>query len=703
MKLRLKLILAFLLLSIVPMSVVVVYSYISSQRAFRRAVETEAQGLAEEMGRRMDMMRHGLNRYVSGLSRLPFRQMMGKRSTTFDLKNDPVFVELMRRVGEEGALVESLEFVPAHSLPPRPPDPALPEAHGPESSAPPRPGEPPPIVIYLSRLLGGGRENAPAWEGEPMGPSPAGARSLAGPGQPPAPPPSGNQAGVDAEAAARFAVEMVKKRAEVVQKAMKSWSQLSEAERAALEEKRRQVKLLLGREFGSEVRSEGELIGTVKAQVSPEKILRQVLLKAQRQPDEIAFALDAQGKIHTVDPSHGPLLRSLSLKEAAQNSGQAAPNNSELKNWIVVTRKDAESGLSLGIARPIRQSLEEFRRTAVRNFGYGMGVVGLALLGILPLSGRLTRNLTALTKSVEKLAKGDLTVQLPVRSHDELGQLAQTFNRMALELRESQQKLVERERLKKELEMCRRIQEELLPKGPLQMSFGEVRGVSIPALELGGDFFNYFQLPGGDLALLVGDVSGKGVPAALLMANLQATLRARLPLSIQLAELADQLDREIAESTPPELFLTLFMAVLDSRQQLLRYVNAGHNPQYVLRSGGLLESLSSTGRPLGLLPGAGYQEKQVALHEGDSVFLYTDGLVEAENAAGEELGAEPLERVLAAERSAQLDTLLTSVEAAVRHHRGTAEPRDDATMLALRVTVAQGVTVDAAARLRAST
>jgi serine phosphatase RsbU (regulator of sigma subunit) len=691
-KLRLKLILAFLLMSVVPMSMVIVYSYVTSQRAFRQAVQAESSTMAAEMGRRMESMRQGLNRQMNRLSRLPFRRMMEKKPRDFDLEKDPVFAELMRRLGEEDSLVESLEFIPAHPPHPRFPPPAKPEKK--TSSAPPSPARPqegpPPILIHLARLLGVDRGN----------PSAAHPPDLTGPGsqeQPAAPPPpplspgkshqeprSKKQSNAEAEASARFAVEMVKKKADAVQRAIESWNRLTPSERAALEEKRKQTKLLLGREFGSEVRREGEIIGTVKAQISPEKVLSEVF-KTRRQQDEIPFAVDAEGKVHTANSADLSVLETLPLKEATAKDGKAGPQNPDLSNWIVVTRKDPESGLSFGIARPIRQTLEEIRRTAVRNFGYGMGIVGLALLGILPLSGRLTRNLTTLTKSVEELASGNLDVKVNVRSRDELGKLALTFNRMAQELKESQHRLVEQERLRKELEMCRRIQEELLPREPLSFAIGEVKGVSIPAREVGGDFFNYFGLPDGNLALLVGDVSGKGVPAALLMANLQATLKARLPLGTGLAELAEQLDREIADSTPPELFLTLFMGVFDISRQVLRYVNAGHNTQYALLADGALKQLGSTGRPLGLIPGGGYLEREATLQPGDSLFLYTDGLIEAENEAGEEFGTERLEIMLTEERSTELGSLMARVEQAVRQYRGAAEARDDATIVVLKV------------------
>ena len=113
---------------------------------------------------------------------------------------------------------------------------------------------------------------------------------------------------------------------------------------------------------------------------------------------------------------------------------------------------------------------------------------------------------------------------------------------MAAALEENQKRLVTQERLQKEIEMCRQIQEELLPRQPLLVPFAQVQGVSIPAREVGGDFFNYFSLTDGKIAILIGDVSGKGIAAALLMANLQATLRAKLPLNQNLAQLTEQLD-----------------------------------------------------------------------------------------------------------------------------------------------------------------
>jgi sigma-B regulation protein RsbU (phosphoserine phosphatase) len=349
-----------------------------------------------------------------------------------------------------------------------------------------------------------------------------------------------------------------------------------------------------------------------------------------------------------------------------------------------VTRKDPQSGLTFGIARPLGDRLGDLQSTTARNLGYGLVVVALAMIGIIPLSSRMTRNLSVLTKEADNLAHGDLSARVPVASKDEFGKLAQAFNRMAEDLSKNQKHLVERERMHKELEMCRKIQDELLPRKSFHSGVVEVKGVSIPAREVGGDFFNYFPMPNRTMALLIGDVSGKGLPAALLMANLQATIQARLPLELDLVKLAEQLDREIAANNA-ESYLTLFLAVLDSQSLQLRYVNAGHNSQFLLRSDGSLEQLSSTGRPLGLLAGGGFQEKCVQLKHQDSLFFYTDGLVEAQNEAEEEFGMERLEELLIQERSKGLEGMLANVEKAISTHRGTVEAADDATMMLLKI------------------
>ena len=364
----------------------------------------------------------------------------------------------------------------------------------------------------------------------------------------------------------------------------------------------------------------------------------------------------------------------------------STPGTTRMHEWIVVTMPDQSgAGLRFGIARPVGDLLDSLRRTTVRNAGFGLLFIAIALGGIVPLSSRLTRNLSSLTDGVGRIARGDYGARVPVKSNDEIGRLASAFNRMAADVEQHQLAAVEQERIRRELELGRRIQSEMLPHSPLHFGLTEVQGVSMPAREVGGDFFNYFQLDSGQVALLVGDVSGKGVGAALLMANIQASLRTRFALGQELSAIAEAIDRDIEANSPGPVYATLFIAIFDPATRGLRYVNAGHNPQFVLRPGGRLDKLPSTGLPVGMLAGHGYGEREIQLAAGDLLFFYTDGCVEMEDEAGEMFGTERLESLVAAASHGSADDVLASVEREIAAFRGRRDLFDDATMMAVKV------------------
>ncbi|MCC7185363.1 MAG: SpoIIE family protein phosphatase, partial [Acidobacteria bacterium] len=442
---------------------------------------------------------------------------------------------------------------------------------------------------------------------------------------------------------------------------------------------------LVGNRLDVKLMQDGKVVGEVNATIDLENVLATVFSPTRREQGEVPFAIGPDGKVYTANDADQKTVQDLG--PIARPDGPLG--KTVLPDWIVFTTADPSgSGLRFGIARPVGDSLDDLRRTAGRNAGLGLLLIGIAIVGVVPISGRLTRNLTALTEGVDRIAHGDYRARVPVRSRDEIGELAVAFNKMAEDVERHQTAMVEQERLRRELELGRQIQSDMLPSEPMSFGLTEVQGVSIPAREVGGDFFNYFALDNGQLALLVGDVSGKGVGAALLMANIQASLRTRLAMGQGLDAIAESLDREMATTSGSRLYVTLFLGIFDPATRRLQYVNAGHNPQFVLRPGQPLEKMHATGIPIGLLAGRGYEHRDVALASGDLLFFYTDGCVESENESDEMFGTSRLEALLVSIGSSGPSTpnrVLQQVEEAVTSFRGTREPNDDATMMAVRI------------------
>jgi serine phosphatase RsbU (regulator of sigma subunit) len=426
----------------------------------------------------------------------------------------------------------------------------------------------------------------------------------------------------------------------------------------------------------------GQIVRQLNAEVDLPGLLGTVFSTTRRDRGEVPFAVAHDGRIYTPTTEDQRVVETLGDVVLADTPAGTFVQ----PDWVIVTTSDPTgSGLKFGIARPVGDSLTELRRASARNAAIGVGFIGLALIGIVPLSGRLTRNLSVLSEGVNRIAEGDYRARVEVRSGDEVGRLAAAFNQMAEDVERHERAAVGQERIRRELELGRQIQHDMLPRAPLQLGLTEVKGVSVPAREVGGDFFNYFEVADGQIALLVGDVSGKGVGAALLMANIQASLRTRLALGQDLAAIANALDLDIDANTPGSVYATIFMAILDVASHRIRYVNAGHNPQYLLRRSGGLEEMPSTGLPIGMLSGRGYREGAAEVGEGDLLFFYTDGCVEAESETGEMFGAERLEAVLRSAAAPGVGDALALVETAVNRFRGSREPFDDATMMVVKV------------------
>jgi CHASE2 domain-containing sensor protein len=201
----------------------------------------------------------------------------------------------------------------------------------------------------------------------------------------------------------------------------------------------------------------------------------------------------------------------------------------------------------------------------------------------------------------------------------------------------------ERRAVEQELAVARRVQQDLLPKQPLTAGDLEVSGTNLPCYAVGGDYFDYYTLADGRIALAIGDVAGKGVPAALLMSKLQATLRGETSHEVTVPEVPERANRLLMESMEgSSKFVTFFYGALEPDTRRLRYSNAGHNPPYLLRADGTLEQLETGGLLLGIFPHARYDEGVVELQPGDVIVLFTDGVTEAEDRHKGQFGEERL-------------------------------------------------------------
>jgi serine phosphatase RsbU (regulator of sigma subunit)/anti-sigma regulatory factor (Ser/Thr protein kinase) len=217
--------------------------------------------------------------------------------------------------------------------------------------------------------------------------------------------------------------------------------------------------------------------------------------------------------------------------------------------------------------------------------------------------------------------------------------------RVAQLVRQQQLEVQARERLEQELRVARLIQQTLLPKELPTLAGWEVAAYYQPARAVGGDFYDFIPLSGGRLAFVVGDVTDKGVPAALLMATTRANLRAAAQRFDNPGEVLAHVNEVLCPDIPPNMFITCLYAVLDPERGELRFANAGHDLPYVW-SPGHVEDLRARGMPLGLMPGMVYEEKAKTIAPGESVLFYSDGLVEAHNPQREMFGFPRLSRLL---------------------------------------------------------
>jgi sigma-B regulation protein RsbU (phosphoserine phosphatase) len=245
--------------------------------------------------------------------------------------------------------------------------------------------------------------------------------------------------------------------------------------------------------------------------------------------------------------------------------------------------------------------------------------------------------------------------------------------------------LIEKKRLEEELRIAREVQLSLLPAAAPMIQGLDMDGINVPTHGVGGDYFDFIPIVDGHVGIVVADVAGKGIPAALIMASFRAVLRAEIRNNYAIRTILTKVNRLLNETLRSDQFVSAFYGVLDLARRRFTYSNAGHHPAILFRPDGKRRYLKSGGIVLGIFETASYNETFIDLVPGDLLLLYTDGLVEAENAAGEMYGRARLERFITANAQLGARALCDAVYADMTAFTESAHPSDDTTIVIAKI------------------
>jgi sigma-B regulation protein RsbU (phosphoserine phosphatase) len=306
------------------------------------------------------------------------------------------------------------------------------------------------------------------------------------------------------------------------------------------------------------------------------------------------------------------------------------------------------------------------------------------------LSHSMTGAVHEIYQGTQHVKDGDFSYRIAVKGNDQLAEMGASFNTMTENLGQLIVVAKEKERLQSELEIAREVQNQLFPRDVPSSKSLELKGICSPARVVSGDYYDFMTLPGSELAFAIGDVAGKGISAALLMATIQSAMRTQLsatngagPPHYSAATLVAQLNRQLYATTTPEKYATFFFAIYDEASRALTFTNAGHLPPLLVRSGEFT-NLNPTGTVVGAFPFAKYEERTVQLEEGDIVVAYTDGIVEPENPYGEMFGENRLKELILRHARAGSSEIIAKTMEAVIQWTGSSELQDDMTMIVAR-------------------
>ncbi len=363
------------------------------------------------------------------------------------------------------------------------------------------------------------------------------------------------------------------------------------------------------------------------------------------------------------------------------------------KNYLVF-RKSPALGWITAFVIPTGEINQEIRSVVFETLlMLALALVILSALTIVGLETFVIKPLSKLNEGTKTIARtGDLNHTIEIESHDEIRDLADSFNQMTIDLQKHVKKLTEttaaRERMESELKIAHDIQMGILPRDFKQIARQapvDLYAVLEPAKEVGGDLYDFFFIDSHHLCFSVGDVAGKGVPAAVFMSAAKTLIKAvagSTPQPDKILELANQ---ELAAGNDYCTFVTVFLGILDIRSGEVVYANAGHNPPFVLPAGGGHAYIDGgKGTALGIDDEAIFVSERFVLAPGDGLFLYTDGVTEAFNSNEELFDEQRLERELSIHAKAPVKNMVLNILKAVNDFSGNQPQSDDITIMALR-------------------
>ncbi|MDR3568786.1 MAG: SpoIIE family protein phosphatase [Syntrophobacteraceae bacterium] len=397
------------------------------------------------------------------------------------------------------------------------------------------------------------------------------------------------------------------------------------------------------------------------------------------------------------EEKHSALLRRIGRKMIAGGEGFAALPKGLLypgKCWLYYTPLPS-IGWSIGIVTPEGVMLADVLRFSRMVILIGLLGVCLMALIVMLIAKRISKPIKDLSATTLEIARGNLNATLPdIHRGDEIGALARSFEDMRVALKDYIENLTQttaaKERIESELKIAGRIQMSFLPKAfpPLPGKTPvDIAARLEPARQIGGDLYDYFLLDDDHLFFTVGDVSDKGIPAALFMAVTKTLLKGIAEKGMSPSEILDKCNLELIGGNDSMMFVTLFCAILDLRSGRLRYSNAGHEHPFILRREGPLETLPiPEGFVLGVNEDAGYQTMEVELKPGDRLIVYTDGVTEAVNGAGEFYAHQNLISVLESCGSLCAEGIVSRILDSVKTFSSGVPQADDITLLAVSLT-----------------